>query len=39
MKKKINKCKKVSKNGALEHGEEKAGDINHIFRGFWRKIC
>jgi hypothetical protein len=37
--KKIKTAKKVSKNAALEPVGKKAGDINHIFRGFWRKIC
>jgi hypothetical protein len=32
--KKIKIAKKVSKNAALERNRKKAGDINHIFRGF-----
>ncbi len=32
--KKIKIAKKVSKNAALEQVEKKAGDINHILRGF-----
>ncbi|CEO40610.1 hypothetical protein PPBDW_I60035 [Photobacterium kishitanii] len=37
--KKIKIAKKVSKNAALARIGKKAGDINHIFRGFWSKIC